>query len=145
MTGPRKHAGNTRGKPFEPGNPGRPAGSRNRVTLAIDELLDGEAEKLTRAAITMALGGDVTAMRLCLDRLAPARKDRPITFALPKLETGADAKEAVAALIQAVAARELTPSEAGDVSRLIDGFSGIPKVTNIEARLDALERERNPA
>jgi hypothetical protein len=41
-------------------------------------LLEGQAEKLTEKAIQMALAGDVTAMRLCLKRLAPAPKDRPI-------------------------------------------------------------------
>src|SRR6267378_2403412 len=44
-----------RGKPFAPGqsgNPaGRPVGSRNKATLAIDALLDGEGEALTRKAI----------------------------------------------------------------------------------------------
>ncbi|MGH1571925.1 DUF5681 domain-containing protein [Methylobacterium sp. P31] len=60
-----------RGKPFAPGNPGRPAGARNRTTQAIEALLDGEAEALTRKAIEMALDGDGPAMRLCLDRLYP--------------------------------------------------------------------------
>jgi hypothetical protein len=148
MSGAAKTAKKQRGLPFQPGasgNPsGRPAGSRNRVTLAMDELLDGEADALTRKAIDMAKAGDTVAMRLCLDRLAPPRKDRPITFALPKLETAADAKEAVAALIAAVAAGEMTPSEAGDVCRLIDGFAGILKVTDIEARLEALEQGSRP-
>ena len=51
-----------RGKPFEKGqsgNPnGRPQGSRNRATLAAEVLLEGEAEKLTRKAVKMALNGD---------------------------------------------------------------------------------------
>ena len=71
---------------FEPGrsgNPGgRPRGSRNRSTQALEAILDGEAEALTRRAIEMALEGDGPAMRMCLDRLMPVRKDRPITFTL---------------------------------------------------------------
>jgi Family of unknown function (DUF5681) len=55
-----------RGKPFAPGqsgNPkGRPVGSRNRATLAIDALLDGEGEVLTRKAITLAKAGDMQAL-----------------------------------------------------------------------------------
>jgi Family of unknown function (DUF5681) len=36
-------------KPGESGNPaGKPKGARNKVTLAIEALLDGEAEALTR-------------------------------------------------------------------------------------------------
>jgi hypothetical protein len=54
----RKNAKNTRGKPFQPGNAGRPKGTRNKTTLALEALLDGEAEALTRKAIEMALTGD---------------------------------------------------------------------------------------
>ncbi len=130
-------------KAGQSGNPkGRPQGSRHRTTLAIDALLDGDADKLTRKAIDMAMAGDTVALRMCMDRLAPPRRDRPVTFALPKLDTAADAKQALAALIEAVAVGELTPFEAGELSKLIDGFAGILKVTDIEARLEALEHAR---
>src|SRR4051794_30686593 len=118
----RKYAGNTRGKPFGPGNAGRPKGARNRATLALETLLDGEGEEILRKGIEMAKAGDTTAMRLCLERLVPPRKDRPITLALPNLETAADAVKATSAIVAAVASGELTPSEAGDLSRLVDGF-----------------------
>lgn len=77
------------GRPFEPGqsgNPaGRPKGSRNKATLAVEVLFDGEAEVITRKAIELAKNGDLAAIRLCLDRIAPPRKDRPVLFALPPL------------------------------------------------------------
>jgi Family of unknown function (DUF5681) len=67
--------------PFEPGKSGNPAGklkgTRNKTTLAVMALLDGEAETITRKAIQLAKEGDLTALRLCLDRIAPPRKDRP--------------------------------------------------------------------
>src|SRR5688572_33357264 len=89
------------GRPFAPGtsgNPrGRPSGSRHKTTLAMEELLDGEAEKLTRKAVEMALAGDMVALRLCLDRITPARKDRPVLFALPPVETTTDVVKASAA------------------------------------------------
>src|SRR5262247_2805958 len=85
-----------RGK-FRPGNPGRPKGARHKTTLAIEALLEGQAEKLTEKAIRMALGGDVTAMRLCLDRLAPPPKDRPIQIAMPSLVSVLDMTIATAA------------------------------------------------
>lgn len=54
------------------GNPsGRPRGARNKTTRAVEALLDGEAEALTRKAIERALEGDTTALCLCLDRLLP--------------------------------------------------------------------------
>src|SRR5580704_6937267 len=80
-------AGKQRGTPFKAGRSGNPAGkpkgSRNAATLAMEALLDGESEALTRKAIELAKGGDMAALRLCLDRILPPRKDRPVSFALP--------------------------------------------------------------
>jgi Family of unknown function (DUF5681) len=74
-------AAKPRGRPFEPGtsgNPaGRPRGSRNKTTMAAEALLDGEAEGITRKAIEKALEGDMGALRLCLERVLPPRRDRP--------------------------------------------------------------------
>ena len=78
---------------FAPGNKmgGRPKGARNKTTLAVEALLDGEADAITRKAIEMALEGDGAAIRLCLERLLPARKDSPVVFALPPIATALDA------------------------------------------------------
>ena len=138
----RKNGENTRGKPFQKGNPGRPKGSRNRTTLALETLLDDEAEALTRKAVEMALGGDTTAMRLVMDRILPPRKDRSIMFTLPKLETAADAVKATAALVEAVATGELTPSEAAELSKLVEGFTRAADLHDIQARLERLEQQQ---
>ena len=70
------------------GNPaGQPLGSRNHATLLMESLLEGEAEQLTRKAIELALAGDITALLLCLERLIPPRKDRPIHLILPQSKT----------------------------------------------------------
>jgi hypothetical protein len=135
----RKNEKTTRGKPFQPGNPGRPTGTRNRATLALEALLDGEAEALTRRAIKMALDGDTTAMRLVMDRIMPPRRDRPVMFTLPKLETAADAVKATAALVEAVSVGDITPGEASDLSKLVDGFTKAVELHEIQQRLDRLE------
>ncbi|MET0532531.1 MAG: DUF5681 domain-containing protein [Microvirga sp.] len=135
----RKDERTTRGKPFQQGNAGRPKGSRNRATLALEALLDGEAENLTRKAIEMAMSGDTTAMRFVMDRIMPPRKDRPVMFSLPKLETAADAVKATAALAEAVAAGDITPGEAGELSKLVDGFTKAVELHEIQQRLDKLE------
>jgi hypothetical protein len=90
----------------------------------------------------MALDGDTTAMRLVMDRIMPPRKDRPMMFALPKLETPADAVKASAALVAAVASGDLTPSEAEDLSRLVDRFVRAVEATDILERLENLEAGR---
>src|SRR3954462_14309488 len=125
MSSARKYASNTRGRPFQPGNPGKPKGARHRTTLAIDALLDGEAETITRKAIELTKDGDTVALRLCLDRLAPPRRGRPGAVALPKLDTAEDAKATAVAILQAVASGELTPSEAGDLSKLLESFTRV--------------------
>jgi hypothetical protein len=121
-----KAAGMQRGRPFKPGQSGNPAGkrkgTRNRSTIAAEALLDGEAEALTRKAIELALGGDTVAMRLCLERLLPPRKDRPITFALPTIATPDDAAGAIGAVLAAVAEGSITLGEAGTITALIQSI-----------------------
>lgn len=130
----------TRFKPGQSGNPrGRPAGSRHAYLMAMEGLLDGEAEAITRKAIELAKGGDATALRLCMERLLPVRKDRHVPFTLPPLETAGDAVKATATLIGAVAAGELTPSEAAELSKLVEGFTRAVDLHDIQQRLDKLE------
>lgn len=127
---------------FKPGNAGRPRGSRHKTTLAIEALLEGEHEKLTRKAIQMALAGDITAMRLCLDRIAPPRKDCPISFALPAIKTAADTVAASSSLLEAVAGGEVTPDEAGRVMALLTAHKALVETGNLEARIAALEEKQ---
>lgn len=131
------------GKPFtqgQTGNPaGRPKGARNRATVAIEALLDGEAEAIGRKAIELALSGDGPALRLCMDRLAPPRKDRHVPFTLPPIRTATDAVEASAALVAAVAEGELTPSEASDLGRLVETVIRGIELTDVQERLSRLE------
>ena len=128
---------------FQRGRSGNPAGkkpgARHKTTLAIEALLEGEHAKLTRKAIDMALGGDVTAMRLCLDRIAPPRKDGPISFALPSIKTAADTVAASSSLLEAVAGGDVTPDEAGRVMALLTAHKTLVEAGDIEARLRALE------
>jgi hypothetical protein len=139
MAAKRNNAGKTRGKPFQPGNPGRPPGARHKVTRAIEELLEGEHEALTRKAIEKALEGDMVALRLCLDRLAPPRKGAPISITLPPVRTAQEAVEASAALLAAVAAGEVTPDEAGSVMALLVGHKAVIETGDLERRIAVLE------
>jgi len=101
---------------FAPGNPGKPPGTRHRATRAVEALLDGEAEALTRKALEMALEADAMALRLCIERIAPARKSSPVTFALPEMQTAEDAAPAMGVILRAVSEGHLTPAEATTVA-----------------------------
>lgn len=136
---PRKNATKTRGRPFAPGNPGKPKGSRHKATLAAEALLDGEAEALTRKAVELASAGDTTALRLCLERLVPPRRERPLTFDLPTIASAADHPAALGAILASVAAGELTPGEAQAFAGIMAEQRKAIETAEIAARLDALE------
>ena len=135
-----KNGRNTDGT-FSEGNSGRPKGSRNKTTLAIESLLDGQAEALTQKAISQALEGDSIALRLCMERIAPAPKDQPVSFNLPKMNNALDASEAAGNVLMAVSEGELTPIEATRVMGLIDSYRRTLELTDIEARITALEAD----
>ena len=129
---------NTAGQ-FSSGNPGRPRGSRNKATLAIERLLEGQAEALTQTAINKALEGDSVALRLCMDRIAPPPKDAAVTFSMPTMSNALDAEYAAGSVLRAVSEGELTPIEATRVMGLIDSYRRTLELTVIEHRLQALE------
>jgi hypothetical protein len=105
------------------GNPaGRKQGSRNRATLILQALLEGEGEKVVRKAVEMALAGNETALQLVLERLIPPVKERPISLKLPALGKASDVAEAVRRALEAVAAGQLTPSEAETVLKLLEAL-----------------------
>ncbi len=123
------------------GNPaGRPPGSRNKTTLAIEALLDGGAEKMTKQLVELAGYGNLAAVRICLDRLAPRRKGRPIAFALPRLEQAGDAVAAASAVTEGVASAELTPGEAAELFRVIEAFERVRQRSDLERRVAQLEK-----
>ena len=124
---------------FASGNPGRPRGARHKITQAIEAMLEGQHEALTQAAIDKALEGDVTALRLCLDRIAPARKDAPVSFALPEIETADDAAKAARAILKAIAEGDVTPLEAATGMAVVEQFRRTLETTEIERRIVALE------
>jgi Family of unknown function (DUF5681) len=139
---PRKLA---RGRPFvrgRSGNPdGRPAGARNRKTLAAAILLEGEAEALTRKAVELALAGDPTALRLCLERIVPPCRERAVKFALPSIESAADIAPAMKAVTAALADGMITPGEGEAIARIVDTFVRAIETSDFERRLNALERD----
>jgi hypothetical protein len=135
-----------RGRPFEKGRSGNPGGrqpgSRNKATLAAAVLLMGESEALTRKAVELALAGDSTALRLCLDRLLPPCRERTVAFSLPPLETAGAGEArgpsphgvclAMNAVISALAGGEITPGEAERIAGVVDTFVGAIATTRKE-------------
>lgn len=140
MAEPAAKGRNRKGQ-FASGNTGRPKGARHKATLACEALLDGEVEKLTRKAVDMAMGGDVQAMRICMDRIAPPRKDRHVSFVLPVIDGAADHPAALSAIMGAVAAGTLTPMEGQALAAMLAEHRKAIETVDIDARLAALEAQ----
>jgi len=134
------------GSKFQPGKSGNPAGkpkgARNKTTLAIEALLEGDAEAIAHKAIEMAKGGDATAIRMCLDRLAPPRKDAAVCFSLPPIKTIADTVEASSSLLAAIADGDVTPDEGGRIMSLLTSHKVLVETGEFERRLEALEAKK---
>ena len=139
-----ENAGPNQGGRFQPGQSGNPAGkprgARHKTTLLAEKLMQDDAEGVVKRVIEAAKGGDMTAARIVLDRIAPARRDSPVTIALPKIETAADAAKAMAAILAAVASGAVTPSEADQVAKIVAAFVSTLEASEFEARLLALEK-----
>lgn len=144
MAGADDTVGKQRGRPFEKGQSGNPAGrskgSRNATTVALENLLDGQAEALTNKAVEMALNGDMAALRLCMDRILPPRKDRPVTFNLPSINSAGDAAAVTSAVLSAVANGEITPADAGEIGKLVEVYVKAFETAELAERLERLER-----
>jgi hypothetical protein len=135
-----------RGRPFQRGAPspnpsGRPLGARNRSTLAAAALLEGEAEALARKAVELGLKGDMTALRICLDRLLPRCRERPLSVGLPELKSAGDSVKAMAAIAEAVSAGNITLGEASEMVKVVEGFIRAIEVYDLDVRLGFLEAQ----
>jgi Family of unknown function (DUF5681) len=104
-------------QPGHSGNPaGRPQGSLNKKTLATRAVLEEHAEEILNSIKDRAKSGDRTAMRLCMERVAPTGRNRPLAITLPLVETPEDAQAALAVVITEFAAGKLS---IGDFAALI--------------------------
>ena len=116
-------AGIQRGRPFtkgRSGNPaGKPRGARHYTTRLAEAMLDGEAQALTRKAIELALSGDTFALKLCLERILPPRRERNVMLSLPDLRSPRDAGEVSAAILDAASKGKISLSEAAELARLV--------------------------
>ena len=130
-------------KPGQSGNPkGKPKGARHKATMAAQELLDGEIEALTRKAIELAKEGDMAALKLCLERIVPPRKDSPIAFEAGAMESADDAATVLSNILQAVSDGDLTPGEGAAAASLVEAFRKTLETQELERRISELEREK---
>ncbi|MCU1336118.1 MAG: hypothetical protein JWO19_1699 [Bryobacterales bacterium] len=132
-----------RGRPFAPGNTlgrGRPKGSRNKPKSPGQDLLDEYALHLIRKCIALAMQGDRNAMRICMERISPARSDACIRMSLPPIQTARDLDKAAEKVTQAIRRGNITPAEGGKVMNILESRSRIIEKVEFENRLEKLEK-----
>ena len=122
------------------GNPsGRPTGSRNRATLMAEQYLEGEAEQLTRKVVDLAKGGNILALRLCLERVIPIRRERSIELELPPAHNALDLAANLQRILAAVGEGRITPGEAQALTEVVGSQAHLFETADMERRLQELE------
>ena len=84
----------------------------------------------------------MSAMKLVLERVAPLPRNRPVHFAAPVIATAADLGNAMGAVLQAIAAGELTPDEAVSIASLVETRRRTIETLELDARIAALEQSK---
>jgi hypothetical protein len=102
--------------------------------LAVETLLSGQAERLTRKCIELALAGDTIALRLALERICPPRRDRVANFALRPIHSARDAAEAQSDLADAVSSGIITPAEAAEISKVLANAAKAYEIAELAER-----------
>lgn len=124
------------------GNPkGRPRGAVSRRTQ-LAKLLEPHAEELINKAVKLAKEGDISALRLCLERILPKPRDETIELDMPEvnLTTSEELLMFGNRILTAVLSGDLSPEQAQKVLSMIGVQQEIIKMNEIESRLKDIER-----
>jgi hypothetical protein len=94
--------------------------------------------RLRAKCVELALEGDRTALKLCLERLVP-RRGRAVTLAMPLIESAADIAPAIGAIARSVAEGGLSPDDGAELSRIVESWVRALEAGDFERRLKQLE------
>lgn len=137
-----------RGRPFQPGNKygrGRPPGSRNKSARVLQDKLDSHGESLINRCVYMAHQGDRTALRLCMERLMPVRRQRTVQFKVRPVKTLADVDAASQSVVSDIARGQLTPAEGQAISGILEDRRKVIETHEMEERIGVLEQTNQAA
>src|SRR5476651_2019171 len=122
------------------GNPaGKLPGTRNRKTVLMAALRDGEGEAAARVVIEKALAGDVVTARFVVSLISPRPRSRTIHLEMPE-DDDCNVVAAYNSTLRALCAGEITPDEAVTVSRFLDGRRRVLQAWQLEERLTRFGR-----
>jgi hypothetical protein len=111
----------------------------------MQEMLEQKAEVLVTKVVELAMAGNIGALRLCLDRIVPARNNEPLVCEMPPLAKAADAVAVIAGIASAAVAGDVTADEAAKLAKVISLYVNTLEAREFEDRLALLERaDRKP-
>jgi DNA-binding FadR family transcriptional regulator len=118
---------------------GRPQGSRNKKSIAVDRLLAEHSDSIVRKCMVMALQGDPTGMRLCMERLSAPLRETPVRLKTPTAQTVEEVRQVLASTLAAVAGGRITPSQGELITRMLEVQRRGIESADLKARLAKLE------
>ncbi|MET0087590.1 MAG: DUF5681 domain-containing protein [Sedimenticola sp.] len=132
--------------PFEKGKSGNPSGRPRGVQdkrRRYRALLDQHAPALIERAVELALEGDTSALKMCIDRILPTLKAQPLTVSIPCLENAETLADKSREVLNALSKGEITNDSALALLKAIETTGKIIETDELEARLQALESKLN--
>ena len=134
-----------RGVPFQKGNPGKPRGARNKVTVLAEKLVEGDVEDIVRSIIASAKSGNPAAIAAVARILLPERRGRSVA-----IENAGDLERSATSLAQVTQAvlssalnGVISAEEAQQFGVIIAAAARAYELESLEERVLALESERN--
>jgi hypothetical protein len=129
----RSNALKKRRRPFQPAiRAGR--GPRKPVEAMLEP-----SEGLRSQVIEGAKDGDMMALRLCFDGIVPPPRERPVGFAIPRVEALMTLEGA--AIVEAVAGK-LISSKTAELGKLVESYARAPEVSDLALRIERPEEVR---
>ena len=140
-----QHPGIQKGhKGFLPGQSGnlagRPPGSRGKATLMAQALFDENGKAIIEKINDLALNeGNLTALKICIDRILPALKSRPVHYSLPDIKTTEDIVAAYGAILKAASEGHMTPDDVSKFTSVLEAMRRAIESADTDKRLAKIE------
>lgn len=120
---------------------GRPKGSKNRVTIAAENLFEEESGAIARQAVNMALKGHPQMIKMIMERVVPIKKSSPVKLkGMPKVDNVKSAGAAAEFILQSIANGDVSPLDGEILSRVLDKRLHSLQITEIEEELKKIKK-----
>jgi len=128
----------------KPGKPGRKYGARNKRKRAMEEYMAKFAPEVLETLVARAIAGDHVCLALYMERVYPKPSRVAVQIEAPAVKTPADAREAMARVIQQAMAGELAGDEAADVMEMLKVFLAAHNINTLSDGADAAAVMEDP-